>query len=706
MSAPEAARVSTVGITALPDELWERIARLARPADLPALSRTCRRGRRAFDAVVATRRRLFDAPSYRPRPSSTSSCAEAEAASCGLAGGGSCTDGGGSDERRQCDANSDGVADNVLAEAECVSLGVRMRLHGMAGCNSPAAMSPRAGRWVVVIHVRCCAQCNEGMKFVAGAPIEARAELWDTSSGMRVDMLPFDILSPGEQMQQVELRWTRFDTLAVVVGETNGGNDALQVHSFMIEQDGKGRLTRMSSVYVGNVRPHIDLFHEDEPLVLDGDATDPMLQLVHVRRDIYGDDNKLGKMANGTEEASWEWQLDEDLAHQSQGIHVNPEERVVFHENVEINVPDENYDLWGELGSSAVSSPISASPTSLSSREQAQIALPLPPRSLSSPPRRSRTRSAGKLGNPDGIVGSRSTTVVVNERVCILEPLCLQTSMDGHILLVSDAGSDYVQTYNVDALSSDECTSSINDTRLQKSPPLATFPARRNNSFCFLSPCGTYVAVVSSVFASEDFQEGYTEKLTIAMHRADGSSEMYRVTFEMSVTGDFRPGQQSAAIAGRPTRGDYAQSSFNDGSESVCDTFAVPMADNELPVVMVVETGEVLCLPPLSGRTVESIANRPDVPLYRYSLNEDLFITFFSTQSGSENCGVQVYDCVAKQKLIATLRTPKNHRWQCEAHSSGYVYIENNCGCCSSLVLLPVDENQPLLDAAAVSTTA
>lgn len=589
-------------------------------------------------------------------------------------------------------------------------MGVAVEMTDLEGYYAQAAVSP-GGRWVVATHVRCCAVCNEGMAFVAGRAIGALVELWDTRSGMRVDAVPFEVLYPG--VQRVELRWTRKDTLAVVVGDTSALNDAPQVHSFRIVNDGAGRLRRVDSVYVSVAVPVVDLFGE-EAEELEMDELEPLPQLVQIRRDWYGD--HLGGW--GEEEEDGEVDVDYEGAGQTGGeaagtvavdwypgdgsdVAAIPDEKEASGHGVEEYASSgtecaDECDAWPQEAfstmSSAVSSP--ASPSSLG--VETRIALPVSQSSTETSPaphRKSRSRTSETVATSDGAIASRTATVVMDERICRMEATTLHTSMDGRILLFSDAGTNYACTYDVDAVPPDEMGSPSGGTHPQKTAPLATFPARRNNACCFLSPCGTYVAVVTSVFATEDLQEGMTEKLTIAMHRADGSREMYSVTFEMHISGDFRPGEwEKPFVGGMPTRGEYKNAFFNDGSDSVCDTFVVPMSDDELPVVMTVETGEVLCLPPLSDRTIESIANCEEVPLFRYTLNEELFLTFFSTQSGPEHCDVQVYDCIAKEKLICTLQTPSNHRWRCEAHASGFVFVENNCVCCSSALLLPIGE--------------
>jgi hypothetical protein len=268
--------------------------------------------------------------------------------------------------------------------------------------------------------------------------------------------------------------------------------------------------------------------------------------------------------------------------------------------------------------------------------------------------------------------------------------------MDARVLLVSDAGVDYARTYAVnepvdEGDDGDGAQHLSGGAHPRKTVPLATIPARRDNAFCFLSPCGSYVAVITSTFATEDMQSGCTEKLSVSMHAADSAAPLYRIASNLSVSGDVRPGNlRSLGVEGVLARGDYSESFFNDASsdpEQLCDTFVVPMSDEELPMVLAVRTGEILCMPPLESRTIESIAGRPDVAPYRFSLNESLFLTLFATQSGDGR--IQVFDCIAKRKLICSMQTPSTHRWRCEAHASGYIYVENNCACCSTAVMLP-----------------
>jgi hypothetical protein len=686
----------------LPDEIWERVAQCARAADLPALAASCRRGRRAAAAATA----------------------------------------------RRAAALGGGEADNKAT----LALRLRLRDAPRPGYYMHAGLCPGDGRWLVAVHVRCCAACNVGMRFEVGAGVGAVAELWDVGGGRLVDALEFEVLYPGEQ--RLEFRWVRRDTVCLVLGEATVVNDAPQVHTLRIDEYrggcGNGRvavLRRVESAYVSVDIPVVDVFEYEGA----GHAGGALPQLVRVTRDRYeplppedaeagssGEEQEAGLTIDGLRRRGYGGVprgaragalrgvnnriaalRDADGSERGSDDEGGPDSRGAL----SLLVAAEDGGSGDEVAPpSPALSVISAAsdsdddddaPLTLADLPVAEaLLLRAPPIERPRPPRRCRRRRRVAGGLLGGEMVSYTRTVVVGERVCLEQPLRVQTSMDARVLLVGDVGSQFVKTYAVSDGAHDgpcECgaeeggrrcrcgSDALQGLRPQKTAPLATIPMSEGISVCFLSPCGAYVAVVTSTFRTTNPASGCTERLTIALHESDSDKPLSApITFDMLLTGDVRPPHLLAlGVISAPVRGGYHDSFFTDISDSGgreagwrCDAFVVPILDEELPVVIRVQTGEVLCAPPLGALSIEAVAERRAMPATVFSLNESLLLTVFSAEAGVGT--IKVFDCVAKRKLIATLSTPGVHRWRCEAHPAGYVYVENSCFCCSTSVLLPV----------------
>jgi hypothetical protein len=656
---------TAVELVSLSDELWERVARLLRPADLLAFAATCRAARRAFYAVVRARRAPFHGleplpdggpvranrtpdssapdPPVRarsvgdahasPTPALSSNVVSswstvidplsASAASSSVSSGSSSSSSSSSSFSSSSplvglspgasSASSEMSPPAARARTELCPALTLPDSPQWVGYYSQATLSPLNGRYLVRVHVRCCERCNPHVDFSIGADIGAGAELWDTRTGQRAHFILFNVKYPGKK--RVDLRWVDRGTLCVIVGDSCRENDAPQVYTFAITRDASLRL--VSSLYVTFDLPTVDLFDptmHDLAVVL----SNPLPQVIRVQTDVYS-----------------------VLAEESRS-----------------------------------SSTLSGSPGEACPATAAAAAAAVP--SVA----------------PGAVLSSAKLLVVEPARPSGVhrEPLCVQTSMDGRVLLLSDSSLDHARTFSLATLP--DAAGPVEGTSPARTCPLASIPARAGCSRCFLSPCGAYVAVLTSKFRSDDLQNGVTEEVSVTMYRSHLSTPMYAHTLALPVRGDFRPGQQRSFVG---TRANCADAFFNDSSSLTSYTFGIPMNNEGLPILFAVETGTLICVPDLG----EQLCDRPgrsDASHYQFSLNEDMLLTFFSTQYGVGHGTIHVYDAIAPrgQKLIASFDTPTIHRWRCEAHISGFILVENNCMCCSSYVYLPSFKSSPL----------
>lgn len=530
-----AACTSSASLDILSDELWERVARHMRPADLLAFGRTCSRGRRAYRAVVERRKKLF------------------------------------------ASRVSGGVGSACRPDEPVTDLKLALSLPDTAewmGYYAQATLSPRDGRFVVRVFVRCCHQCNPLLDFTLGSVIDAGAELWDTRTATRKDVLHFNVKYPGEK--HIELRWTRHDRLCVIIGESSHENDAPQVYTLYITRSDTLKLVR--SLVVDVEVPKVDIFDDGEQLEESTFVRLP--QVIRVRTTAF-----------------------DAAADQSQ---------------FEVQT-------------------------------------------------------------------TKTKAVITDGRLQLSDPLMIQTSMDGKVMLVYEPASLRAHTFALDTLPDAE-NHHVAGNQSEVTNPLASFDTHYRSSNCFLSPCGSYVAVVTTVFKSEDLLLGYTEEVSIRIHRSNCDIPLHSHCFSFPAVGDFRPSESHLAVR---SRGAYADCFFGDCSESKCDVFVLPMNNDDFPIIISAETGEVLWVPDSSDRCCNTPACLEDNDLYRFSLNESLFLTLYSADGDDGLSIVRVFDCISRFKLVCTFRTPCLHRWRCEAHPSGLVLLENNCTCCVSCVLAP-----------------
>jgi hypothetical protein len=651
-----------VVLGSLSDELWERVARLLRPADLIAFAASCRPARRAFLAVVRARSAPFhglepildgalvcenrtldsystpDPPVCARSPDgdhtslslalssnfSSSLSTTVDPVSASAASSMSSASSSASFSSSSPFAVSSLAAPSPCSETFPPAASAPSELlpaltlpdsPQWVGYYSQATLSPRNGHYLVRVHVRCCERCNPHVDFSVGADIGAGAELWDTCTGERVHFIHFNVKYPGKK--RVDLRWVDRDTLCVIVGDSCRENDAPQVYTFAITRDASLQL--ISRLYVTFDLPTVDLF---DPTMHDlADVlSNPLPRVIRVQTDVYA-----------VSEADCR-----SFSTRSAPV--------------------------GEACPAVGPGAASTSPAVPSVAPGA-------------------ARSSAKL--------------LVVEPACLSgshrEPLCVQTSMDGQVLLLSDRSLDYARTFALNTLP--DTAGPVEGTSPAHTCPLASIPARAGCSRCFLSPCGAYVAVLTSKFRSEDLQNGFTEDLSVTMYRSHLSTPMYSHTLALPVRGDFRPGKKRSRVG---TRANCADAFFNDASSSTSDTFGIPMNDEGLPILFAVETGTLICVPDLAEQPCDR-PGRSDASHYQFSLNEDMLLTFFSTQYGIDHGTIHVYDAIAPlgQKLIASFDTPTIHRWRCEAHISGFILVENNCMCCSSYVYLPSFKSAP-----------